>query len=255
MNRNEDGSFRRGLKRSNSKEAWIAPCAASPLAYVYASIPVPHSISICAVHVWGPPPITCELLISRAGKIRGKLSLIRHCIYWRAARNFFCCVIFHGYIYIYIIRGFLIITGNSLLLSGTKRSWIVILYQSPAFISMLTPLSKIKYFTDYKKNTWCRSSHVTSREAWQKHLVYRNRPDHSSSGLMTFESLLMGAGNGVAGPGPPSYAWNDETGTRSNSLSLSLSRPRHSAWKSTPSALTGPLNVPRRICEERFFRP
>ena len=51
MNRNEDGSFRRGLKRSNSKEAWIAPCAASPLAYVYASIPVPHSISICAVHV------------------------------------------------------------------------------------------------------------------------------------------------------------------------------------------------------------
>ena len=72
MNRNEDGSFRRGLKRSNSKEAWIAPCAASPLAYVYASIPVPHSISICAVHVWGPPPITCELLISRAGKIRGK---------------------------------------------------------------------------------------------------------------------------------------------------------------------------------------
>ena len=41
---------------------------------------------------------------------------------------------------------------------------------------------------------------------------------------MTSESLLMGAGNGVAGPGPPSYAWNDETGTRSNSLSLSLFR-------------------------------
>lgn len=162
-------------------------------------------------------------------------------------------VLYSTDIYIYIIRGFLIITGNSLLLSGTKRSWIVILYQSPAFISMLTPLSKKKYFTDYKKNTWCRSSHVTSREAWQKHLVYRNRPDHSSSGLMTSESLLMGAGNGVAGPGPPSFAWNDETGTRSNSLSLS--RPRHSAWKSTPSALTGPLNVPRRICEERFFRP
>ena len=39
---------------------------------------------------------------------------------------------------------------------------------------------------------------------------------------MTSESLLMGAGNGVAGPGPPSYAWNDETGTRSNSLSLSF---------------------------------
>ena len=254
MNRNEDGSFRRGLKRSNSKEAWIAPCAASPLAYVYASIPVPHSISICAVHVWGPPPITCELLISRAGKIRGK-TLTDSSLYILTCgpQLLLLCYIPRIYIYIYIIRGFLIITGNSLLLSGTKRSWIVILYQSPAFISMLTPLSKKKYFTDYKKNTWCRSSHVTSREAWQKHLVYRNRPDHSSSGLMTFESLLMGAGNGVAGPGPPSFAWNDETGTRSNSLSLS--RPRHSAWKSTPSALTGPLNVPRRICEERFFRP